>query len=45
MECPKCGSTRIVKAGFAVTRQHGRRQRYKCQDRGHIFFKKVRQEY
>lgn len=37
MECPKCGSTRVIKAGFNITKT-GRRQRYHCYN-GHIFYR------
>jgi len=28
--CPWCGSLNTVKAGFVVSRKHGKQQRYQC---------------
>jgi transposase-like protein len=37
MNCPECGSDKIIKAGFNVTRQ-GKKQKLKCQNCGRIFY-------
>jgi transposase-like protein len=37
MNCPRCNSTHVVKAGFKVTVSRGRVQMYKCMGCGHVF--------
>ncbi len=37
MNCPKCGSSRIVKLGFIPSVSSGEKQRYRCH-KGHTFY-------
>ncbi len=36
--CPMCGSGKVVKCGFRVTKEHGKRQRYMCQECASTFY-------
>lgn len=39
MTCPYCGSSHVVKAGFNKTVGQGNRQKLKCQNCAHIFYR------
>lgn len=36
--CPMCESGKVVKHGFKITKGHGKRQRYMCQDCASTFY-------
>ena len=38
IKCPSCGSVRVTKAGWKITRTMGRKQRYQCQSCGRTFY-------
>ena len=38
MNCPKCGSEKIVKYGKNFTKKRGLVQKFKCMSCGHVFF-------
>lgn len=40
MRCPECRSKKIIKAGWAVTRKEGRKQRFQCRSCGRVFYEK-----
>jgi len=37
LKCPACGSTHIVRAGYAISSGIGRKQRYQCMNCGRYF--------
>ena len=36
--CDNCKSNHVVRHGYSITVNHGRRQRWKCQKCGHTFY-------